>query len=813
MKKTLHLKRYYIASLLFVIAIALALNQNNAPVAKADNGGQKPINRPATIAPLPEAGSFVRYQDKDGNYICREAQPDEIETLLKRNPQESLRFISPIRTNQIGLNIMLRGTQQLENFPAAKQAFLKAAATWQSLIMTPITIIVDVDFGPTRFGQPYPPQVLGSTQSQLLITDYSDIKTGLLSSTDSEAEVMLYGLLPDGGIPTDIGRCDKVIAPATVFRALGIIDPAANPPAEMEQLGPPPSIGFNSNFQFDFDPSDGIDADKIDFNATALHEIGHVLGFTSSTGLKELLPDLPVSLSTWDLFRFRPTDAKLENFSVSNRIVSSGGDQVFFNGGSPLALSTGRPNGMGGDGAQSSHWKSSRFLGGNRIGIMDPFLSNGLKIGISNNDLVALDAFGHKTARSDAGPPKVTVIAPNGGEVINTNSQFTITWNASDDIGIVRQDITLSVNGGTNFPITITSGLAGNARSFVWTVPDMETSQAQIRINAVDGAGNQGFATSSNNFSIVKAVADTTPPTVQVTSPNGGEAITTGGQFNITWVSSDNSKVDRHDVLLSTDAGATFPVVITSGLPGNAQNFLWNVPALNTSQARISVVAFDAANNRGSDSSDNNFTVVGRDFDLSIAPASQTVTSGATTSFTVNLQSMGGFADPVNLSASFAPTSSNLTATFSANPVNAGGNATLTISTMATSPSGIFTVTITGTSGQLVRTKTVTLNVVAPDFALAFDPAQITVARGKKGTAIVNINRTGGFTGMVTVTAPDTKPLKIKFTQTSQSTAGTSLSFNFKVKKKAPTGPQQLTFTGRDENGRVRTGTLTLTIQ
>ena len=75
---------------------------------------------------------------------------------------------------------------------------------------------------------------------------------------------------------------------------------------EFPDLGPPPSVGFTSAFLYDFDPTNGIDSNKQDFNATALHEIGHALGFVSHAGLKELIPSQPVIITTWDLLRFRP---------------------------------------------------------------------------------------------------------------------------------------------------------------------------------------------------------------------------------------------------------------------------------------------------------------------------------------------------------------------------------------------------------------------------------------------------------------------------------------------------------------------------
>jgi hypothetical protein len=99
------------------------------------------------------------------------------------------------------------------------------------------------------------------------------------------------------------------------------------------------------------------------------------------------------------------------------------------------------------------------------------------------------------------------------------------------------------------------------------------------------------------------------------------------------------------------------------------------------------------------------------------------------------------------------------------------------------------------------------------NFTLAFNPNTVNLPRGQKGQFTVNINRTGGFAGSVTVTAPDTKQFKIKLGQTSLSSTGASVSFDFKIKKTAPTGSRSLMFTGRDQTGRVRTATLTVVIQ
>lgn len=99
------------------------------------------------------------------------------------------------------------------------------------------------------------------------------------------------------------------------------------------------------------------------------------------------------------------------------------------------------------------------------------------------------------------------------------------------------------------------------------------------------------------------------------------------------------------------------------------------------------------------------------------------------------------------------------------------------------------------------------------DFKLSVNPSSLTVLRGKNGQFNINIERTGNFTGNVTVMAPDTKQIKAKLTPLSQSTAGATASFTIKVKSKAPVGSQSLVFSGKDDSGRIRTTTLTLLIQ
>jgi CSLREA domain-containing protein len=339
--------------------------------------------------------------------------------MRQRDPTLPLHVITPLEVSQqrTGLRIILRATPQLEQFPQAKAAFLRAAQTWERWIRNPITIVLDVDFGPTRFGQPYPPRVIGSTRSQEIIGNvYPDVRSLLLQGASSPQERDVYTALPQEQVPTDLEETSTstIAAPSAVLRAIGAISPVANPDGERVRFGDPPSIGFNSNIPFDFTPEDGIDPDKIDFDATVVHEIGHALGFTSLVGLRELIPQVPVAVSVLDLFRFRP-GVTLATFSTAQRILSSGGEHIFFAGPPALPLSTGRPDGSGGDGQQASHWKDDA-LTGQYIGIMDPTAQLGQRMVLTENDVRAFDFLGYWVERFTVNTTEDTVdVNPGDG--------------------------------------------------------------------------------------------------------------------------------------------------------------------------------------------------------------------------------------------------------------------------------------------------------------------------------------------------------------------------------------------------------------
>ncbi|HEY6069220.1 MAG TPA: S8 family peptidase [Gaiellaceae bacterium] len=197
------------------------------------------------------------------------------------------------------------------------------------------------------------------------------------------------------------------------------------------------------------------------------------------------------------------------------------------------------------------------------------------------------------------------------------------------------------------------------------------------------------------------------------------------------------------------------------------------------------------------------------DYSLSATPASQSAVQGSSTTYTVNITRMN-FVDAVTLGASGLP--SGAAATFSPNPATAN-SATMTVTTSTTTPTGSSVVTITGNSGALSRTASVTLVVnppASPNFTLSATPTSRTITRGASTSYTVNITRTGGFTGAVTFSVSG---LGIGQTSTFSPNPATGASSTLTVATTATaaTGSRVLTITGTG-GSLSRTTSVTLVV-
>lgn len=99
------------------------------------------------------------------------------------------------------------------------------------------------------------------------------------------------------------------------------------------------------------------------------------------------------------------------------------------------------------------------------------------------------------------------------------------------------------------------------------------------------------------------------------------------------------------------------------------------------------------------------------DFRINADPAAIKTCNNGSNIDAINLTSINEYANPVNLTASSV---TGFTTTFANNPVTPPGSTNATISGNGTATTGIQTLILTGTSGELVHTAEIELSIFAP---------------------------------------------------------------------------------------------------
>ncbi|MCE5278932.1 MAG: NF038122 family metalloprotease [Planctomycetaceae bacterium] len=272
--------------------------------------------------------------------------------------------------------------------PQAKAAFNLAAARWAAVLGDDVTIHLTLDLDSTLGAN-----VLGSTSSAKYYWGYTEIRDMMVANAgevNNAREAVLLPNLPTAAqfsakVPTGWGLDGYMSFTLANYHALGGTELLTASDG---------TIKFSSNFAWDYDPSDGIDADKYDFVGVAMHEMGHALGFISHVDWVDYMftttnPDYRfIEPTPLDFFRFAAADVAASgfDFTTTARYLAPGGEQVFYFGDGIAELSTGSDYG---DGWQASHWKM-----GSMTNLMEPAVAAGHLMTISPQDLIAMDLIG-----------------------------------------------------------------------------------------------------------------------------------------------------------------------------------------------------------------------------------------------------------------------------------------------------------------------------------------------------------------------------------------------------------------------------------
>ena len=162
------------------------------------------------------------------------------------------------------------------------------------------------------------------------------------------------------------------------------------------------------------------------------------------------------------------------------------------------------------------------------------------------------------------------------------------------------------------------------------------------------------------------------------------------------------------DILLSSDGGLTYPTVLASNTPNDGSQAI-TVPNTATITARVMVVC---SGDTFFDISNNNFTitVATSDYSISATNANTSVCSQTNATYTINIGSISGYEDSVDLSIMGVP--AGATSSFSPSSVTPAGTSVLTISNTGAATAGSYDLTVkaNSTSGTKTLPLSVTIN-------------------------------------------------------------------------------------------------------
>ncbi|TFH07089.1 MAG: hypothetical protein E4H08_10085, partial [Candidatus Atribacteria bacterium] len=212
---------------------------------------------------------------------------------------------------------------------------------------------------------------------------------------------------------------------------------------------------------------------------------------------------------------------------------------------------------------------------------------------ISTNCYVRITTLDREISdRSDTGftitePRSLTLLSPNGGEVLSAGDSVRICWESEGDVGnfvLLQYSVTGISKSETWYDIT---RLTPNDGSFTWTVPDTGSTNCFIRIWSLDGE-----ITEKNDSAFTIVGAPMVPRTLTLLSPNGGECFEVGDSIPIRWESTGT--ID--DVLLQysrTGISSSEPWYdITTSTP-NDGSYTWIVPDVGSSNCFIRIWTLD----------------------------------------------------------------------------------------------------------------------------------------------------------------------------------------------------------------------------
>ena len=189
----------------------------------------------------------------------------------------------------------------------------------------------------------------------------------------------------------------------------------------------------------------------------------------------------------------------------------------------------------------------------------------------------------------------LTLLSPNGGEILSTSTTQLIQWRGSaNKANFVK--IFFSTNNGITWQEI---GFSQDKGSYVWETPNRGYSNCLIKIQDLK---------KSEKFDISDKVFSIKGPTIKLISPTNGSSLESRGKFDITWTTSDliSSSVR---IFYSLDNGINWELMVNK--VKDVGSYTWKVPDIYGTLNECLIKIEEFGNPTLYDITAGNFNIIG----------------------------------------------------------------------------------------------------------------------------------------------------------------------------------------------------------
>ncbi len=173
--------------------------------------------------------------------------------------------------------------------------------------------------------------------------------------------------------------------------------------------------------------------------------------------------------------------------------------------------------------------------------------------------------------------PAITILTPNGGDVLGACTQTSITFEKSPAYSNANIEYTL--NGGSSWTSLVANnnyGTANTTFTYNWSIPNLSSTNVKIRVYPT---GNIQLGDSSNAALTIKKA-------VTIVQPAYGGTMQVGTSYPIKWKSEGISNL--FDIAYTINGGTTWTNIVTAYNTATS-TYNWTVPNAVSSNCKIRV--------------------------------------------------------------------------------------------------------------------------------------------------------------------------------------------------------------------------------